>query len=343
MDSGLAGLGPRPGMTTARLEPRFVDLTRKIFRLTLDALYAFSEDDGWALASHIALSAILALFPFLIFLTALAGFFGSKDIADNLATLLLDTWPQEVASPLAREIHNVVGTTRGDVLTISVVLAIYFASSGVDSLRIALNRAYNVTETRSIWLLKLESIAYVLVAAFALLALGFLIVLAPLAFATALKYAPWLAPQEQTFTYSRYAVAAVVIVIALVVAHKWLPGGRRSFADIAPGLIVTLVLWLAGGVLFGRYLAEFATNYVTMYAGLASAMIALVFLYWIATIFVYGGELNAEIIKERERIRAEEEATRAAETAAAAERAALAGQPVFQKFMRRLGYEKRKR
>ena len=118
-----------------------------------------------------------------------------------------------------------------------------------------------------------------LVAAFALLALGFLIVLAPLAFATALKYAPWLALQEQQFTYTRYAIAGTVIVIALVVAHKWLPGGRRRFVDIAPGVIVTLVLWLAGGILFGRYLAEFATNYVTMYAGLASAMIALVFLY----------------------------------------------------------------
>ena len=79
-------------------------------------------------------------------------------------------------------------TTRGGVLTIGVVLAVYFASSGVDSLRIALNRAYNPPETRPWWLLKLESIAYVLVAAVALLALGFLIVLAPLAFATALKY-----------------------------------------------------------------------------------------------------------------------------------------------------------
>ena len=87
--------------------------------------------------------------------------------------------------------------TRGGVLTVGVVLAIYFASSGVDSLRIALNRAYNVVETRSWWLLKLELIAYVLIAVFALLALGFLIVLAPLVFATALRYAPWLWSTEQ--------------------------------------------------------------------------------------------------------------------------------------------------
>jgi len=312
---------------------------RKAFRIAVDAAYAFADDDGWALASHIALSALLALFPFLIVLTALAGYFGSQDIADNLATLLLDTWPQGVAAPLAREIHNVLGTTRGGVLTIGVVLSIVFAASGVDSLRIGLNRAYHATETRSWWLLKLESIAYVLVAAVALLALGFLIVLAPLVFATSLKYAPWLAPLEQQFTYWRYGIAAIIIVIALVVAHKWLPAGNRTFRGIGPGLIVTLVLWLAGGILFGRYLAEFANNYVTMYAGLASAMIALVFLYWIAAIFIYGGELNAAIVHRRERKLAEE---RAAREAAAAE-AALRQQSLFAKTMRRLGYEKRRR
>src|ERR1043165_3113886 len=196
-----------------------MDLLRRIYGIARDALYAFGEDDGWALASHIALSTLLAAFPFLIVLTALAGFAGSKDLADTVATLLLQTWPSEVADPLAREVHNVLGTTRGGVLTIGVVLAVFFASSGVDSLRIALNRAYDVIETRSFWLLKFESIGYVLVAALALLALGFLIVLAPLAFATAVKYAPWLALQEQQFTTTRYTVAGTVIVIAILAAH----------------------------------------------------------------------------------------------------------------------------
>jgi membrane protein len=315
-----------------------VTLLRNYLRIALGALYAFGEDDGWALASHIALSALLALFPFLIVLTAIAGFIGSADLSDIVANLLLQILPQEVAGPIAREIHNVLTTPRGGLFTIGVLLAVYFASSGVDSLRIALNRAYKVAETRSWWLLKLESVGYVLVALMAALALGFLIVLAPLAFATALKYAPWLAPAEQQFTYTRYAVAGTAIVISLVVAHKWLPGGRRRFFDILPGMVVTLALWLTGGILFGRYLAEFATNYVTTYAGLASAMIALVFLYWIATIFVYGGELNAFIIGERERQLAEEEARRTAR----AEAESRARAPLFQKLMRRFGYEKRK-
>ena len=313
-------------------------LVRRIFRIALDAFYAFGEDDGWALASHIALSTLLAAFPFLIVLTALAGYVGSKDMADSVATLLLQALPREVADPLAREVHNVLGTTRGGVLTIGVVLSVYFASSGVDSLRIALNRAYNVTETRMFWLLRLESIGYVLVAVIAALALGFLIVLAPLALATAERYAPWLKLQDAQFTYTRYAIAGTVITIALVIAHKWLPAGRRRFREILPGVIGTLALWLACGFYFGRYLAEFANNYVTIYGGLASAMIALVFLYWSAVMFVYGGELNAVIIADRERQRAQEEAARLR----AAEAQALARAPLFQKFMRQLGYEKRK-
>jgi membrane protein len=127
----------------------------------------------------------------------------------------------------------------------------------------------------------------------ALLALAFLIVLGPLIFATAVKYAPWLAPLEWNFTVARYSIASVALIIALLIAHKWLPAGRRQLRDILPGILATLIMWLAAGVIFGRYLAEFAYTYVTYYAGLASAMIALVFLYLTASIFVYGGELNA--------------------------------------------------
>ena len=60
-----------------------------------------------------------------------------------------------------------------------------------------------------------------------------------------------------------------------------------------------MVLWLAGGMVFGSYLAEFPNVYASYYAGLASVMIALVFLYLTASIFVFGGELNAAILRLR--------------------------------------------
>ena len=275
---------------------------RRYFAIALEAYQRFLADDGWAIASHIALSALMAMFPFFILLTSLAGFFGSADLADEIANLLLATWPQEVARPLANEMHDVLTTARTGVFTLGVVLSVFFASSGVESLRIGLNRAYDLVETRNWIVLRLESIGDVLIAALALLALGFLVVLGPLLFRTFARHVPWVRPwHEATFTFFRFALAALVLTVALIVAHKWIPAGRRRMSEIIPGIAATLFLWLAAGVGFGRYLDEFSFSYVNTYAGLASAMMALVFLYWTATIFIYGGELNAARLRARHR------------------------------------------
>lgn len=266
----------------------------------MDAFYTFLADDGWAISSHIALSTLMALFPFLIVLTSLAGFFGSKELADQAAGLLLQTWPKQVAAALSGEIHDVLTTTRGDILTIGAVLSVYFASNGVEALRIALNRAYAVVETRRWYWLRLESIGYTLVAAFSSLAMAFLIVLGPLIIAAVRRHIPLIVETNQSLlNFARYAITITALIVALFILHAWLPAGRRSFLQIMPGIIFTMVASLISGIVFGQYLARFANNYVTMYAGLASVIIALVFLYFIAAIFVYGGELNAAIIKSR--------------------------------------------
>jgi membrane protein len=281
----------------------FVQLLIDCYRIAVDAFDRFNRDDGWAIASHIALSALMALFPFLLVVTAIAGMFGSKNLADEAARILLEVWPEQVAGPLAIEIHGVLTSAGGGVLTVGAALALFFASAGVESLRIGLNRAYDIVDTRPMWLLRLESIAYVIVAAFALLALSFLVFLAPLLWKTALKYVPELAPLSFTVTFVRLAAASMVLIVALVVVHLWLPAGRRTLRDIAPGVIATLVLWLVAGTVFGRYLADFAFTYSRYYAGLATPMIALVFLYLTASIFIYGGELNS-VIADLRRARA---------------------------------------
>ena len=273
---------------------------RLVFNVSLDAFYTFLADDGWAIASHIALSTLMALFPFMIVVTALAAFFfGSKDLADEAARILLEAWPPQVAGPISADITGVLTNVRGDVLTFGVLFAIYFASSGVESLRIGLNRAYDMAERRPWWLLRLESILYVLVAAVAILAFSLLVVLAPFLWDRLVLLAPQFAPFSVVVTFARYVVAAMVLVIALTVIHSWLPSGRRNLGEIAPGIGATLALWLIAGAVFGRYLAEYAFAYVSMYAGLASAMIALIFLYVCASIFVYGAELNSTISKVR--------------------------------------------
>jgi membrane protein len=273
---------------------------RYIFHVGLDAFYTFLADDGWAIASHIALSTLMALFPFLIVLTSLAGFFGSKELADQAASLLLQVWPRQVSDSLSVDIHDVLTTTRGDILTIGAVLAVYFASNGVEALRVALNRAYAVIEPRRWYWLRLESIGYTLLAAFTALAMAFLIVLGPLILEAARRHIPLIVDSnENLLNIARYSITVLAMVVALFVLHAWLPAGRRGFSQILPGIVFTLLASLISGTVFGQYLARFANNYVTMYAGLASVIIALVFLYFLAAIFVYGGELNASIIKSR--------------------------------------------
>src|ERR1700730_6763842 len=82
-------------------------------RIAADAFRHFLDDDGWAIASHIALSTLMAMFPFLIVVTALAGFFfGSKELADEAARILLEAWPKQVAAPIALDITGVLTSTR---------------------------------------------------------------------------------------------------------------------------------------------------------------------------------------------------------------------------------------
>jgi membrane protein len=104
---------------------------------------------------------------------------------------------------------------------------------------------------------------------------------------------------ENLLDLARYGIAILALIAALFILHAWLPAGRRGFLQILPGIVFTMVASLVSSIVFGQYLARFANNYVTMYAGLASVIIALVFLYFNAAIFAYGGELNAAIIKSQ--------------------------------------------
>lgn len=269
-----------------------------LIQILYDAYLKFNRDDGWAISSHIALTILTSLFPFLIFLTALAAFLGLKEESDAATTLIFETWPPNVAKPIASEIHDVLTQPRGGLLTMGAVLAIYFSSSGVEALRIGLNRAYDLRDDRPWWLLRLESILYVFLGAGALLTIALLLVLAPLARALLEKHAPGVMHQLQPlYGPVRYGVTTGVVGFSLLAAHKLLPAGHRSLAKIAPGLLMTLIASLAFGAGFGAYLARFAGSYVSTYAGLASIMIALMFLYTLAVIFVYGAELNQTIAR----------------------------------------------
>lgn len=278
---------------------------RRSFAIVWRAIDLFAATDGWAIASHVALTSLMAIFPFLIFLTAVAAFFDMSDLARTVVELLFESVPERVAGPIAAEVKNVLLIPRGDVLTFGVGLAVYFASSGVEALRVGLNRAYGCVEHRSFLLLRLESIVFVLLGTVVLLTLAFLVVLTPVIWNTVTRYAPQLHEFERSFDLVRYAVTVVVLGIGLVIAHLWLPAGRRRTRDVMPGVGLTLGAWIVGGVGFAAYISNFA-NYASTYAGLAGVMTALVFLYLIAAILLFGASVNAAKIE----LRAEREMAR---------------------------------
>ncbi|MCB1533842.1 MAG: YihY/virulence factor BrkB family protein [Rhodoblastus sp.] len=283
----------------------------RLWRIFYRSWIRFSDDDGWAIASHIALSGLTSLFPFLILVGALAGFIGTPDLAQRATNLLFESWPPQVAGPIAREVENVLTQPRTGLATLSALLAVYFASSAVDAVRIGLNRAYDQTDARAWWLLRLESVFFVLVGAVALMGFTLLVVLEPIVWAAAVRFLPHLADLQGLFDAVRLATISLILVATLVFAHKFLAAGRRGLAQIAPGVALTLLLWLAFGEGFGFYLARFSQNYVTTYAGLASVMIALVFLYVLSAIFIFGGEVNASISATRQKNSGAQEVPRA--------------------------------
>ncbi|MBX3584355.1 MAG: YihY/virulence factor BrkB family protein [Rhizobiaceae bacterium] len=263
-------------------------------RVLYDALGHFNDDDGWSMASHLAISALMALFPFLIFATTLGSFLGADSFTEDIVHIVFDTWPEQIAEPIASEVINVLTVPRTDLLTYGVVLAAFFASNGIEALRTSLNRAYRVTETRSFVFRRLQSLAFVFIATVGCVVISVLLVFAPLIVRVLVANFEWLEPYLGTITVWRFAIASTVIVLGLIAVHVWLPAGRRRFVDIVPGIIFTLIGWLVGSTVFASYIDNFS-SYVTTYAGLASIMVAVVFLYIISMVFILGGELNAAI------------------------------------------------
>ncbi|MDR6101121.1 membrane protein [Agrobacterium larrymoorei] len=274
-----------------------LSLARKV---AYDAYIHFAEDDGWAMASHVALSGLLALFPFLIFGTALASFLGADQFSETAVHLIFDTWPEAIAGPLAAQVQQVLTIPRGGLLTISVLAAAYFASNGVEAIRISLNRAYRVTETRWWYITRLLSLFYVVLAVIVFAGISIVLVAVPVALKFVETRSPLLTEVLQLVSNLGLYGTIIVLTVGLVAAHLWLPAGRRKLWDVLPGIMLTMIFWIIGAAIFAYYLATFA-NYAATYAGLASVMIVLVFLYMVGVIFMLGAEVNAALMKYRVR------------------------------------------
>jgi membrane protein len=262
------------------------------------AIYDTYRDSGFTMASAVAFSFLVSIFPFCIFIGALAATVGGPQLARPAIDQLFQILPQPVASALVPEVQSVMTSTRPELLTLGGVLALFFATGAVETLRIALNTAYRVKETRPYLLCLFFSVLHVVVSAATMLLLAWLTIIGP---NLAKDWQPeglrWLTEASWFSSASRYGIVILVLLVQLLTYHLWLAAGRRSLLSTIPGALFSVLLWVIVGSLYSFYLTF--SDYSKFYAGLSQLMVALIFFQVTAAIILIGAELNRGLIELR--------------------------------------------
>ncbi|HJZ45103.1 MAG TPA: YihY/virulence factor BrkB family protein [Hyphomicrobiaceae bacterium] len=281
-------------------------LTRQ-FKSISQAIFELYADSGVSMAGAVAYSFVLSLFPFCIFLGTLSGLFGGEALATRAVEQLFQLAPAPVAEAIAPEVMAVMGQSRFGLLTFGALIAVFFATSAIESLRAALNIAYRVKEHKTYLRCLAESAVFVILSAVGMLALAWGVVVGP---EVAARFKPswllWLTDTTWVALIGRYAIVIVAIGAVLVAYHLWLAAGTRDLADVWPGVLLSIVLWVIAARLFGSWLT--ISDYSRFYAGLTQIMSALVFFQVSAIIVILGAELNRGIIEVKRRLSAPAEA-----------------------------------
>jgi membrane protein len=289
----------KQGGRRAALAPGAVMIFRQI-RTVLAAVRAVYADSGFAMAGAVAFSFVLSLFPFCIFLGALAGMFGGEERAQQGVKQLFEIVPKPVAEALAPVVMEVMGRARFDLLTFGAFISLFFATSAIESLRAALNVAYRQKETRSYAMCLLESTVFVIVSAIGMLVLTWGVVVGPeLAARVKPTWLLWLADTGWLPLIVRFGIVISALGLQLLAYHLWLAAGHRRLGDVWPGVLLSIVLWMLAARLFGSWLT--ISNYSRFYAGLTSVMSALVFFQISSIIIILGAELNRGLMEMKER------------------------------------------
>lgn len=281
------------------------NLPGMLLRAGIEAFRRFNAKGGWVLSSHVAMSMMLALFPFILFVVALAGFLSREFVLasflsdeqamDDVINLVFGAWPETIKAPIVAELTAVVEADNSRLMTVGGVLVLYFASNGVDAVREAMTRAYHDVDPRPFWKARLLCIGFVLAGSVAVLAAVGAALVVPLYTRLANEAVHWPFLEWLAAGGIAQVIVTAMPVLAVLAAHVWLPGRRHALRHILPGVALTVGLWMAAGRGFAYYVQSFG-SYATTYAGLAGAMAALIFLYLISAILILGAEFNGALI-----------------------------------------------
>ena len=251
----------------------------------------FIADEGSVYSGHVAFSTLLALFPFLIFVTALAAFVGAAQKADHYVALLATLLPEEVARSIGPTVKQILSTRRGSVLTLSLIGTVWVASSAIEALRMALNRAYGVQRKRHFILRRLQGFGLTVVAAAVVLLATMAIVVGPLIWKTVIQTLD--VPRTWKFLYvgARHALTLAAIFASIALLYRWLPNVPQRWRHVLPGAVMASAAWIGLASLFSIYLRGIG-RYNVVYGSLGGIVISLVFFFFSGAIFILGAEIN---------------------------------------------------
>lgn len=255
------------------------------------AFWGFWHKEEVFISGTLAFYALLAFFPFVIFLTSLAGLYSDALNVQEALHYLIHNTPREVREVILPVLDEISTIQEGSLVTISFLGTLLISMSGVDAFRLGLNRAYEITEKRPLLRRKLQDLAFVLLAALGLTLTSVAIILGPLLLEICYR---WLPPLEQWAVFwnlLRYVFALGLMFILLSSMYYFLPNIHHQWRGVWPGALIATLLWTLLASLFSFYLAH-AGNYSITYGSLSGIIIVLLFLKASAIIFLIGAEIN---------------------------------------------------
>ena len=235
---------------------------------------------------------VFALFPFLFFLVSLTAYLPLQGAMQELLARLQEVMPDEAMAIVQDQLQKLLTVQRPKLLTMSLLLAVWSASRGVDAIRTSLNLAYDVKESRPYWKTQALAVATTVIGAVVVLLSITLIALGG-------KAGEWLAGQlgiqqvyAMVWAFLRWPITMFLIMFVAARLYYFLPDVEQEWRFITPGSVVGTLLWLLVTWGFSQYVEHFGKYDVT-YGSIGGVIVLLTWLYLTGLIFILGGEINA--------------------------------------------------
>jgi membrane protein len=257
------------------------------FRAFARALYDHLLRDNLSdYAASIAYSAVLAIFPFLLFVVALASLVVDPATVGALIDEIRRLAPPQAAKLIAHRLNAMTSGRHLSLVTVSAVGVIWTASGAVAALTTAFNIAYEVRETRPYW--RTRGMAIVMTLAGAVLIIG----ASGLAVVATMVLRGLGIPVGAVVFWLRWPIAALVAVTVVDCLYYFLPNVRQPFRLVTPGSIAAASGWILASLAFSAYVSQFG-RYEIVYGAVGSVIVLLLWLWISALVVLAGAEVNA--------------------------------------------------